>query len=152
MVNPQANRIGKLGMTDAEHAPFTVKAFSVEAREVARKAAYKQGEHMGVWLERAVRNQAEREAGERVLPPVKPGQSVTPFDLVKPTQEMGKPLDLAGLATALQAVATVHEAAGLPVPKVLARNASALLLAQLRAARGLPVKPRRLIGQTVEGT
>ena len=109
---------------------------------------------MGVWLERAVRNQAEREAGERVLPPVKPGQPVASFEPVKPTQEMGKPLDLAGLAAALQAVATVHEAAGLPVPKVLARNASALLLAQLREARGLPVKPRqttRLIGQTVEG-
>ena len=141
-------------MTDAEQAPFTVKAFPVEARELARKAAAKQGEHMGVWLARAVRTQANLEAGERVLPPVKHGQSVAPFDPVKPTQEMGKPFDLDGLATALQAVAKVHEVAGLPLPKVLARQASALLLSQIREARGLSSKPRqtrRLIGQTVEG-
>lgn len=140
-------------MTDAEHAPFTVKAFPVEARELARKCATKQGEHMGAWLARAVRTQANLEAGERVLPPVKQGQPVASYELVKPTQETGKPLDLAGLATALQAVAKVHEAAGLPIPKTLARQASGLVLDQIREARGLPSKLRqtgRLIGQTVE--
>ena len=141
-------------MTDAEHAPFTVKAFPVEARELARKCATKQSENMGAWLARAVRTQANLEAGERVLPPVKQGQSVAHHGAVIPTRETGKPLDLDGLAAALQAVAAVSGAAGVPVSKKLARAANALMLTQVMEARGLPSKPRqtgRLIGQTVEG-
>lgn len=100
---------------------------------------------MAEWLDRAVRNQAERDKGNQVIPPGQTGQSVARFAPVQPLDEMGKPpMDLAGLADALRAVATVAGAADMPVPKSLAREASALLRQQIRAARGLPGKP----GQT----
>lgn len=130
-------------MTDEqERAPWTIKSVSVETRKLAVASAAKEGVTMGEWLDRAVRNQASLDRGNQVIPPGQTGKSVTRFAPVQPPDEMGKPpMDLAGLADALRAVATIAGAADMPVPKALAREASALLRQQIRAARGLPGKP-----------
>lgn len=83
-----------------------------------------------------------------VLPPEKPGQAVATIEPMPPEGRPhlpalpdGRTLDLATLADALRAVASYHEAAALPAPKNLAREATALVRAQIREARGLPGKP-----------
>ena len=130
-------------MTDEpERAPWTIKSVSVETRKLAVASAAKEGVTMAEWLDRAVRHQAELDKGNQVIPPGLPGQSVARFDPVQPPDGTGKPaMDLSGLADALRAVATVAGAADMPVPKSLAREASALLRQQIREARGLPGKP-----------
>jgi len=128
---------------ESERAPWTIKSVRVETRKLAVASAAKEGVPMAEWLDRAVRHQADLDRGNQVIPPGQPGQSITRFAPVQPPDQMGK-LDLAGLADALRAVATVAGAAEMPVPKALAREASALLRQQIRAARGLLGKP----GQT----
>lgn len=61
------------------------------------------------------------------MPPGKPDGAVVPFAPVQPPDQTGKPMDLAGVADALRAVATIHKAA-------------ALLRQQIRKARELPGK------------
>lgn len=124
-------------MTDDERAPWTIKSVRVETRKLAIASAAKEGLTMAEWLDRAVRHQADLDRGNQVIPPGQPGQSITRFAPVQPPDETGKPtMDLAGLADALRAVATVAGAAEMPVPKSLAREASALLRQQIREARG----------------
>lgn len=127
---------------EPERAPWTIKNVSVETRKLATASAAKEGVTMAEWLDRAVRGQAERDRGNQLIPPGQNGQGVARFAPVQLPDKTGKlPLDLAGLADALRAVATVAGAADMPVPKALAREASALLRQQIRAARGLPGKP-----------
>lgn len=120
---------------EPDKAPWTIKAVSVETRKLAVKSAAQQGVTMAEWLDRAVRGQAERDRGNQLIPPGQSGQDVAWFAPVQPPDGTGK-LDLAGLADALRAVATVAGAAEMPVPKSLAREASALLRQQIREARG----------------
>ncbi len=120
---------------EPDKAPWTIKAVSVETRKLAVKSAAQQGVTMAEWLDRAVQGQAERDRGNQLIPPGQSGQDVARFAPVQPPDETGK-LDLAGLADALRAVATVAGAAEMPVPKSLAREASALLRQQIREARG----------------
>lgn len=126
---------------EAERAPWTIKSVRIETRKLAVASAAKEGVAMAEWLDRAVRHQAEFDKGNQVIPPRQPGQAVARFAPVQPPDQTGKPaVDLAGLADALRAVATVAGAADMPVPKALAREASALLRQQIREARGLPGK------------
>jgi len=122
-------------MTDDERAPWTIKNVRVETRKLAVAGAAKEGVPMAEWLDRAVRHQADFDRGYQVIPPGQPGQSLARFAPVQLPDETGK-LDLAGLADALRAVATVAGAAEMPVSKALAREASALLRQQIKVARG----------------
>ena len=127
---------------EPDKAPWTIKAVSVETRKLAVRSAAQQGVTMAEWLDRAVRGQAERDRGNQLIPPGQNGQGAARFAPAQLPDQTGKPpMDLAGLADALRAVATVAGAADMPVPKALAREASALLRQQIRAARGLPGKP-----------
>jgi hypothetical protein len=131
-------------MTDEKAAaPWTIKSVKVETRKLAVDSAMKQGITMAEWLDRAVRNQANLDKGNQVIPPGQTGQTLARPDPVQLPTPTGKlPMDLAGLADALRAVAALTEAAAMPVPKALAREAAGLLRQQIREARGLPSKAK----------
>lgn len=137
---------------DTDKAPWTVKSVPVEVRKLAVASASKAGETMAIWLAKAVRNQANLEAGERILPPAprSASGSASALSVVTPRP----PVDMAGLADLMQAAVSAAQAAGVPLSKTVARQAMALTNAQLRQARGLPEKaPRqtgRRNGQTIE--
>lgn len=116
-------------------APWTIKSVSVATREIVTAAARREGLTVGQWLERRVAEWEREGSPTQVIPSGQPGQSLTRFAPVQLSGETGK-LDLAGLADALRAVATVAGAAEMPVPKSLAREASALLRQQIREAQG----------------
>ncbi len=54
---------------DGDKASWTIKSVPVETRKLAVACAARQGVTMSEWLARAVRNQANLEAGDRILPP-----------------------------------------------------------------------------------
>lgn len=140
---------------DGDKASWTIKSVPIETRKLAIACATKQDMTMAEWLVRAVRNQANLEAGERVLPPPAPRQTGNGLPAVQASLPALPHVDLGELADLMQAAQAVADAAGVPVPKSTARHALALTTAQLRAARGLPPKARRQTGpengQTIEG-
>lgn len=132
---------------DTGAAPWTIKSMSVEARKLAVACAGKRGQTMASWLETAVRNQAAIEAGDRVTLPDERRPAPSPRSAGLPDTDA-----MANLAHTMQAVQAVAEAAGLPLPKRVARHAFALLETNLRAARGLPEPaPRAARPLTLEG-
>jgi hypothetical protein len=119
---------------EVERTPFMVKGMRVDTRKIAVACAMKAGETMAVWLDRAIRTQANMEAGERIFPPEEnPPVPVRVARLL--AAELGE------LADFMQAAQAIAGAAAVPIPKATARHAFALLTAHLRAARGLP--PRK---------
>ena len=134
---------------DSGKAAWTIKSVDVETRKLAVACAAKAGEQMATWLERAVRNQARLETGERVLPPARPNglPAVVPVAYAPPVPELG---ELAALMEQARALAGQAE---VPIPKTVVKHALALMTAQLRSARGLPplaprkTKPKN--GQTI---
>jgi len=131
---------------EEDKASWTIKSVPVETRKLAVACAAKQGQTMAEWLAKAVRTQANLEAGERVLPPApRPGDALAAWAPVPSV------IGLGGLADLMQAAREIAEAAGVPIPKATARHALALTTAQLRAARGLPPKQTRpRNGQTID--
>lgn len=131
---------------EPDKAPMTIKAVPVATRKKMAACATKRGETMAEWLARAVDTQAERDAGEVVIPP---GQPDKPAALARALVTV----ETADLAALLQAVAAVGTAAGLPAG--VAREAYAAARIRLREARGLPGKPARKTkppnGQTIDG-
>jgi hypothetical protein len=115
-------------MTDPETAeldvaaPWTIKAIPGRLRVTIIAAARREGVNVAQWLERLVRE------WESDGSPVSPGPQ---------TQA-----DLAGLTSLMAEARAMAAAADVPVSKVTARRALALLNTQLRAARG-PTPPRR---------
>jgi hypothetical protein len=68
-------------MSDAEEKSlWGIKSMPVEARKQATACAAKQGQTMAEWLVRAIGNQANLEAGERILPPLVPSPAPMPQD------------------------------------------------------------------------
>lgn len=127
---------------DKPTVPVTVKAMPVAEWKRAKDAAEKQDQSMAEWLARAINQLADREAGEReVFPNQAP---VSPPSLPTPTIPAGEVTEM------MRAAHAVSQAAGVPVPKTVARHLFAVLSAQARAARGLPAsKPRSPRGETV---
>jgi len=148
--NREAIRVADQENPD-DKAAWTIKSVPVATRKLAVACAGRADVTMAEWLDRAVRNQANLEAGERVLPPAPRPAAGLPAVVPGPAVLV----DLGGLADLMHAAHEVAEAAGVPMPKVTARHALALATAQLRAARGLPpTRPRqtgRRNGQTIEG-
>lgn len=140
--------------TPDDKAPMTVKAMPVRARQRALKAAAKQDQSMAEWLTRAIDQLADREEGARETFPdeaVKPGKPPALAELS--SQVVIPPGFLTDLIEVMRAAEATAVAAGVPVPKAVARHSYAILTARLRQVRGLPpVKPRQTrlqIGQTV---
>jgi hypothetical protein len=141
------------GNQDSDKAAWTIKAVPVETRKLAVACATKTGEHMAQWIERAVRNQAQLEAGDRVLPPLTAPARGRALAVANGPAPLVPPLDLAGLSDLLTATQAMAAAAGVPIPGATAKHALALVRDQLRTARGLPVSPRKQTraenGQTI---
>jgi hypothetical protein len=144
-------------MADQEdRSSWTVKSMSIETRKLATARAAKSGETMAQWLDRAIRNQADMEAGTRVIPPPSTPAATGQGRALAVANGHPAPLpsvDLAGLSGMLTAVQSMAEASGVPIPRATTKHALALVRDQLRAARGLPGLPPRSpkpkSGQTV---
>src|SRR4051794_14418354 len=119
---------------DTDKAAWTIKSVPVETRKLAVACATKAGLTMAEWLALAVEDRANREAGNRVIPPkaTDPGKAT-----MAPAPAL-QAEDMASLAGMLGAVQGMAAAADVRIPKATARHAVALVTAQLRAARGLP--------------
>lgn len=108
--------------------PWTLKVFSRNLRNRITAAAKQEGLTTPAWMERSARSTLDGSNTD-------PGMSMSAADLVLIMQE--------ARATA--------DAAGVPVPSSIAREALALTRQALRAARGLPPParraPRALIGE-----
>lgn len=108
--------------------PWTIKSVSTATRAKVNAAARRENLTVGQWLERRV---AEWEADGGPVPVGAPAL-------------VAEPMSLAELRDAMGAAAAVASAAGVAVPKAVARHAFAVLATQLRDARGLPpVRPRQ---------
>lgn len=140
---------------ETDKAAWTIKSVPVETRKLAVACATKAGQTMAEWIASAVQDRANREAGNRIIPPLAvPGAGRALVPIAGPAAPL-VPVDMAGLAGMLGAVQAMATAAEVPIPKATARHAVALVTAQLRAARGLPEKAPRQTrpknGQTVNG-
>jgi hypothetical protein len=135
---------------DDDRAIKTVKGISSVAWEKGLKSAKKRDEPYGVWLGRAIERQADLEADDRVILPDEreDGQPASAPASAQPRVSFS----LGEIEGAMRTAADLASAAGLEVPKPMARHYFALLTSTLRLARGLePLKPRqtrRRIGQT----
>ena len=115
-------------MTDPTDAmqPWTIKSVSVRTREAVVAAAKRENVTVGQWLEKRV---AEWEADGSPVP--------------VPTSSGPLP-NLGDLAAVMQAARALADAAGVPVPPHLARDALAAVKLATRQVRGLPAPaPRR---------
>ncbi len=133
-----------------DRAIKTVKGISSTSWEKGLKAAKKRDEPYGVWLGRAIDRQADLEAEDRVILPDEreAGQPASAPVSAQPRVTFS----LGEIEAAMRTAADLATAAGLEVPKPMARHYFALLTGTLRLARGLePLKPRQTrarIGQT----
>ena len=117
-------------------APWTIKSISVATREAVTKAARREGLTVGQWLEKRV---AEWEAEGSPVP-------------VSSTAPSGPAPNLGDLAQAMQAARALADAAGVPVPPSVARDAFAVLRVATRQVRGLPPPTlRRKAPAAIEG-
>lgn len=113
-------------------APWTIKSLSVSTREAIVAAARREGLTVGQWLERRV---AEWEADGSPMP----------------VAGISAP-NLGDLAQAWQAARALADAAGVPVPPHLARDAFAAVKLATRQVRGLPPPvPRRRPVPVIKG-
>jgi len=121
-------------MSDSESldsiAPWTIKSISSKTREVATTAARKEGITVGQWLEKRVSEWLE--AGSPISIPLAP--STAPQ----------APAGLAELAQLIDATRQLAEAAKVPVPSTLAREAFAALRSELRKGKPAPAPRARL--------
>lgn len=103
-------------------APWTIKSVSIATREAVTKAARRENLTVGQWLERRV---AEWEGDGSPMP-------------VSSIPPSGPVPNLGDLAQAWQAARALGEAAGVPVPSHIARDAFAAIKQATRQIRGLP--------------
>jgi hypothetical protein len=114
MANDEAN----------ERAPWTIKGMDVETRKLVVNCATQRGQSVATWLETAVRNQANLEAGDRVIMPGQPGQTAPP------NGQTG--FDLPELEQFARVCSLLAESAGKPVPRTVSR----LMWARVRERLG----------------
>ena len=117
-------------------APWTIKSVSVATREAVTRAARRENLTVGQWLEKRV---AEWEAEGSPVPVPMPASG-------------GPAPNLGDLAQAWQAARALADAAGIPVPPHIARDAFAAVKMATRQVRGLPPPaPRRKPPAAIEG-
>ena len=112
-------------------APWTIKAFSVEARRDIVAAAAGQKMEVGAFVERVWRSYLADGSPVQVEPAIVAGFNATPESL-------------AALATLAQATRDMAAAAGVSPPASLAKSLLALTAAQVRSARGLQPRTKAL--------
>ena len=112
------------GTTD-KLEPWTIKVFSRNTRNMVVAAARQEGVTTGQWLERCVRDRSEGEG-----PPTSQGQAAR--------------ASVSDLAQLMQEARAMAQAAGVPVPAAMARDAFALVRQATRQARGVPARQRAL--------
>lgn len=110
-------------------APWTIKSLSVSTREAIVAAARREGLTVGQWLERRV---AEWELDGAPVP-------VAASAAASPVPNLGD------LAQVMQAARALADAAGVPVPAHLARDALAAVKQATRQVRGIAPRPARQI-------
>lgn len=107
--------------------PWTIRAVSVEARDLAIGAARKEGVSVGQWLERRIRAWAETDppAASGAASPGAPGTTVA--------LARGKPAASDALSEVERIAASVRDlaAAGLPIPKGTVTKITRALVKQL---------------------
>ena len=125
----------------AEKAAMTIKAVPVATREKMVACARRRGETQAEWLTRAVDNQALIESRDLI----EPTRFGAPVPIAQERPQAPVPgISMVDLRDTMAAAKAVADSSGVPVPKVAARHAYALLTQQLRGARGLPQPaPRR---------
>lgn len=122
--------------------PWTLKGVTDETRSMGLMLAAKLGLPMGEVVGLALAGMADRERGNRIIPPGRPDQEVSPRH----------PVSLTEFAHAATALAALSAAAGVPVQKAVARGANSLMRDWIRGARGLPAPaPRRKPLRIIEG-
>jgi hypothetical protein len=121
-----------------------IKGVRTSVRRRALACAAKQDQTMGEWITRAIATQENLEAGERILPPLVPGQDQDADTRPALPTAAASVEAVMALSELIRTAVEVGRAGGLPVPKTVARQTYALLGEQLRAARGLPPKRRGL--------
>jgi hypothetical protein len=97
-----------------------VKGISVPSWDRGKAAANRAGETMGSWLSRAIDQLADREAGQRYIPPDVPANPSAP----RPE------IDLREVAAVLHAMGQ----AGVPVQKRVVSVVNAILYTRMREA------------------
>lgn len=135
----------KLEDNEVARAPFQIKSFSIEIRNLALRSSRKQGLTMGEWMERAVQTQARLEDGENIFPP----RTETLHDGAAVVRQVDQVFAVASqLRDLMQASAAAAEASGRPMPARAAGRFHAFVDDQIRAVSGLPPrKPRKTILQ-----
>jgi hypothetical protein len=135
---------------ETDKSNWTIKNFPVAVRKDALEGANRQNENAATWLARAVENQANMERGAVVFPPGQPVKpTANPDDDAERLADRDHrlvhrgQLNYEGLAQAMQAAVAGCAAAGIDMPKPLARAFVALIGSEVRAARGLPPVKRR---------
>ena len=129
--NVPVNREGKPMANEADRTPWTIKAMPIAVRKRATDAANRQGQTVAEWMARAVNQLADMEDS---------APRETPRQVAPPPPPL---LDMVELRKLMEAAHATGQAAGVPVPKAIARHAFAVLAGGLRAARGLPAAPAR---------
>jgi hypothetical protein len=126
-----------------ERTTVTVKGLSVTAWNEAKKAATKTGEPMGVWLSRAIVEQANREAGRpRELPPEKP-TPLTPDQLTARMTAVGQ------LGSS---IASIKQSTGRATGRSALQRSLASLEQLLNDAEGPPSRVLRIERKTTRQT
>jgi hypothetical protein len=105
-------------------APWTIKGMDVETRKLVVNCAAQRGQSVATWLETAVRNQANLEAGDRIEMPGQPGQTAPQ------NGQTGFGLD--ELEQFARVCSLLAESAGKPVPRTVTR----LMWARVRERLG----------------
>lgn len=128
-------------MTEADKAPWTIKAMPSVARELATRRAKQAQQNVGDWLAAAIESHVEQERRASVIPPGQGGQTNQSVARYDPAPQ---PLDLLTLAQAVASVTAMAQAAAeTPALRGLSRDVAGLLRDQVRQARGLPPVSRR---------
>lgn len=93
-----------------EKAASTITSVPIETRKLAIASAAKAGLSMGEWMVAAVRNQANLESGERILPPSSSHSRNIPAPAAS-----GPPVDMLALAELMRATQSLARGAGVAI-------------------------------------
>ena len=130
----QANNRGQPMDNQQDRANFTIKDFLISDRKLALEAANRRDEPMREFVGRAVRTQANLDAGDKVF---FPGQ------LEENLEPTGQPIDLATLEEVARVSGMMAQAYRAGAPAEVARTVYEGLWIRAEIAMGLPARKRR---------
>ncbi len=121
---------------------WTIKGVPTETRRLAMALSAKLGDPVAVVVTRALRVLEQMEQGERIILPAPRGGAPSTAVATVPGHARPADVDLPGLTGLLREVREMAVASkeGVPLPKGMMSHAMALTVAELRRARGMPVR------------